>query len=41
MSDLSPHDAEQRAFVLGFSIAFYYAVGKSPQLSNVQPKLTC
>jgi hypothetical protein len=29
MSDLSPHDAEQRAFVLGFSIAFYYAVGKS------------
>jgi len=27
MSDLSPHDAEQRAFVLGFSIAFYYAVG--------------
>jgi hypothetical protein len=28
MSDLSPHDAEQRAFVLGFSIAFYYAVGK-------------
>jgi hypothetical protein len=29
MSDLSPHDAEQRAFVLGFSIAFYYAVGMS------------
>jgi hypothetical protein len=28
MSDLSPHDAEQRAFVLGFSIAFYYAVGE-------------
>ena len=30
MSDLSPHDAEQRAFVLGFSIAFYYAVGEHP-----------
>jgi len=27
MSDLSPHDAEQRAFIIGFSIAFYYAVG--------------
>ena len=27
MSDMSPHDAEQRAFILGFSIAFYYAVG--------------
>lgn len=27
MSDLLPHDAEQRAFILGFSIAFYYAVG--------------
>lgn len=27
MSDLSPHDAEQRAFILGFSIACYYAVG--------------
>lgn len=26
MSDLSPHDAEQRAFILGFTIAFYYAV---------------
>ena len=24
---MSPHDAEQRAFILGFSIAFYYAVG--------------
>jgi hypothetical protein len=33
MSDLSPHDAEQRAFVLGFSIAFYYAVGKSLSFS--------
>lgn len=28
MSDLSPHDAEQRAFIIGFSIAFYYAVGE-------------
>jgi len=27
MSDLSPHDSEMRAFILGFSIAFYYAVG--------------
>lgn len=27
LSDLSPHDAEQRAFILGWSIAFYYAVG--------------
>ncbi|ORX34841.1 major facilitator superfamily domain-containing protein [Kockovaella imperatae] len=27
MSDLSPHDSEQRAFILGLSIAMYYAVG--------------
>ncbi|GFZ51950.1 hypothetical protein JCM24511_09720 [Saitozyma sp. JCM 24511] len=26
LSDCCPHDAEQRAFILGFSIAFYYAV---------------
>lgn len=32
MSDLSPHDAEQRAFVLGFSIAFYYAVGEFSEI---------
>ena len=30
MSDLSPHDAEQRAFIIGFSIAFYCAVGECP-----------
>jgi hypothetical protein len=29
LSDCCPHDAEQRAFILGFSIAFYYAVGAS------------
>jgi len=40
MSDLSPHDAEQRAFVLGFSIAFYYAVGESSQLNEPGLKLT-
>jgi hypothetical protein len=39
MSDLSPHDAEQRAFVLGFSIAFYYAVGKSLSISITWRKL--
>ncbi|WWC85869.1 uncharacterized protein L201_000736 [Kwoniella dendrophila CBS 6074] len=27
LSDLNPHDAEQRAFTLGFGIAFYYACG--------------
>ncbi|KAK4688214.1 MFS transporter, ACS family, pantothenate transporter, partial [Tremellales sp. Uapishka_1] len=27
LSDLSPHDAEQRAFILGWAIAFYYAMG--------------
>lgn len=26
MSDMSPHDAEQRAFTIGFSIAMYYAI---------------
>lgn len=27
LSDLNPFDAEQRAFTLGFAIAFYYACG--------------
>lgn len=26
LSDLCPHDAEQRAFILGWAIALYYAV---------------
>ncbi|KAJ9111855.1 hypothetical protein QFC20_002442 [Naganishia adeliensis] len=28
LSDLCPHDAEQRAFILGWAIALYYAVSK-------------